>query len=164
MNEILDDYSYQNQPATYTRYASFWERLAAYLLDGLIVGVPMYIIMMIVMVPLSTTITADPESANLGLFFTVYILFIILSVVAMWLYFAYFESSEKQATIGKQAVGLKVTDLNGNRVSFGKASGRFFGKYLSMIIIYIGFIMVAFTDKKQGLHDMVAGTLVYKKY
>lgn len=73
------------------------------------------------------------------------------------------ESSAKQATLGKMAVGIVVTDMNGGRISFGNATGRFFGKILSGLIIYVGFIMVAFTDKKQGLHDMMAGTLVVQK-
>jgi uncharacterized RDD family membrane protein YckC len=73
------------------------------------------------------------------------------------------ESSSKRATLGKMALGIIVTDLEGKRISFGRATGRFFSKILSGIIIYIGFIMVAFTDKKQGLHDMIAGTLVIAK-
>jgi uncharacterized RDD family membrane protein YckC len=72
------------------------------------------------------------------------------------------ESSSMQATLGKMALGLKVTDLNGKQISFGKATGRYFAKIISAIILLIGFIMVAFTEKKQGLHDMIAGTLVVK--
>jgi uncharacterized RDD family membrane protein YckC len=56
-----------------------------------------------------------------------------------------------------------VTDLNGDRISFGKASGRFFGKIISRLILGIGFFMIGFTEKKQGLHDMIAGCLVVKK-
>ena len=65
--------------------------------------------------------------------------------------------------MGKIALGIQVTDLQGNRVSFGKALGRNVAKILSALILYIGFIMAAFTAKKQGLHDMIAGTLVVKK-
>lgn len=61
------------------------------------------------------------------------------------------------------ALGIKVTDMSGNRVSFGKATGRYFGKFISALILSIGFIMVAFTEKKQGLHDMMAGCLVVNK-
>ena len=61
------------------------------------------------------------------------------------------------------ALGIKVTDLNGRRIGFGKASGRFFGRILSMAIFFIGCIMIAFTEKKQGLHDKMAGCLVVKK-
>jgi hypothetical protein len=70
------------------------------------------------------------------------------------------ESSTKQGTLGKMALGIKVTDLNGNRIDFSKASGRYFGKIISSIILCIGYIMVAFTQKKQGLHDIMAGCLV----
>jgi uncharacterized RDD family membrane protein YckC len=77
-----------------------------------------------------------------------------------WLYFTLQESSQRQATIGKMALGIVVTDLNGERIGFAKATGRYFAKILSAIILLIGFIMVAFTEKKQGLHDILAGTLV----
>ena len=80
-----------------------------------------------------------------------------------WFYFAAMESSPKQATLGKLALSMKVTSLQGERISFGKATGRYFGKILSALILLIGFLMIAFTEKKQGLHDMLAGTLVANK-
>jgi uncharacterized RDD family membrane protein YckC len=73
------------------------------------------------------------------------------------------ESSGSQGTLGKMAVGIKVTDLYGNRIGFGKATGRFFGKIISFFILLVGYLMVAFTQKKQGLHDMMAGCLVVNK-
>ena len=82
--------------------------------------------------------------------------------VAQWLYFALMESSSKQATLGKMALGIRVTDVNGNRIGFGRATGRHFAKILSGLILGIGFLMAAFTEKKQALHDMIAGTLVVK--
>jgi uncharacterized RDD family membrane protein YckC len=92
------------------------------------------------------------------------ILFLVPVILILdWLYFALMESSSKQATLGKQALRIIVTDLEGKRISFGRATGRFFSKIFSIIIIYIGFIMVAFTGKKQGLHDMIVGTLVIAK-
>jgi uncharacterized RDD family membrane protein YckC len=78
------------------------------------------------------------------------------------LYAALMESSSKQATLGKMALGVRVTDLDGNRIGFGKATGRHFAKILSALILGIGFLMVAFTQRKQGLHDMLAGTLVMR--
>jgi uncharacterized RDD family membrane protein YckC len=77
-----------------------------------------------------------------------------------WLYEAFMESSSYQATLGKMIFGLKVTDLNGNRICFARATGRHFAKILSAMILGIGYIMVAFTERKQGLHDLLAGTLV----
>jgi uncharacterized RDD family membrane protein YckC len=79
---------------------------------------------------------------------------------AHWLYEAMMHSSSWQATLGKRALGMIVTDLDGRRLSFGRATGRHFAKWLSAMILGIGFIMVAFAPKKQGLHDMVAGTVV----
>ena len=80
-----------------------------------------------------------------------------------WIYFAGGESGYSQATIGKRAMGLMVTDLNGERITFGRASGRYFSKILSGLFFGIGYLMVAFSEKKQGLHDMMAGTLVVRR-
>jgi uncharacterized RDD family membrane protein YckC len=84
----------------------------------------------------------------------------ILSLFGNWLYEAFMESSSYQATLGKMIFGMKVTDLYGNRISFGRATGRHFAKWLSAMILGIGYIMVGFTERKQGLHDLLAGTLV----
>jgi uncharacterized RDD family membrane protein YckC len=120
-------------------YAGFWARVGAYLIDLLVVLIP---VVLLALIP---------------------ILGIILDIVGIWLYFALQESSERQATIGKRAVGIYVTDLQGRRISFGQATGRYFGKIISGLILYIGYIMVAFTEKKQGLHEMMAGTLVIRR-
>ena len=85
---------------------------------------------------------------------------IVLLVFGSWLYEAFMESSSYQATLGKMIFGMKVTDLNGNRISFGRATGRHFAKWISGMILCIGYIMVGFTERKQGLHDLLAGTLV----
>jgi len=79
-----------------------------------------------------------------------------------WIYFASLESSASQATLGKRMLGLKVADLSGGRISFGRATGRYFAKILSGVILLIGYIMAGFTEKKQALHDMLAGTLVLR--
>ena len=86
-----------------------------------------------------------------------------IAAVAKWLYFAYLESGEKQATWGKQALGIYVTDLAGQRVAFGRATGRFFAKIVTGLIpLGIGFIMAGFTERRQALHDMIASTLVLR--
>src|SRR5947207_11226480 len=85
-----------------------------------------------------------------------------VSIAAGWLYQSLLESSSWQGTVGKKVLGLRVTDLNGNRIGFGKATGRYFGKIVSALILGIGFIMIAFTEQKQGLHDIMAGTFVLK--
>ena len=87
----------------------------------------------------------------------------LVSLFGGWLYYALMESSRFQGTLGKMAVQIKVTDLEGNRVSFGRATGRYFGKLVSALVLFIGYIMVAFTEKKQGLHDIMAGCLVVRK-
>lgn len=79
-----------------------------------------------------------------------------------WLYFALMESSKYQATLGKMALSMKVTDESGKRISFGRATGRHFAKFLSTIIILIGYLMIVWNKKKQGLHDKLAHTLVVK--
>jgi hypothetical protein len=81
-------------------------------------------------------------------------------VLAAWLYHASLESSEWQATLGKKAVGLAVTDCNGAGISFGKATGRHFGHLISALTLTMGYLMVAFTEKKQALHDIMAGTAI----
>ena len=87
---------------------------------------------------------------------------VALQVVINWLYEALLTSSERGATLGKMAVGLRVVTEQGERISFLRATGRYFAKYVSALILGIGFLMVAFTDRKRGLHDMIAGTLVIK--
>jgi uncharacterized RDD family membrane protein YckC len=82
---------------------------------------------------------------------------------AAWLYFSLMESSAYQATLGKRLVGIMVTDLSGQRIGFGRATARFFAKYLSQLILYIGFFMAGFTQRKQALHDLIASTLVVRK-
>jgi uncharacterized RDD family membrane protein YckC len=88
-------------------------------------------------------------------------------MIAVWvislLYFSLMESSKTQGSLGKMAMGIKVTDLEGQRISFGKAFLRSIGKVISQMIMYIGYIMAAFTEKKQALHDIIASTLVVKK-
>ena len=84
----------------------------------------------------------------------------ILLVIVPWLYFAGFESSRSQATPGKTLMGLVVTDMDGQKPTFARTTLRFFAKFLSAIIIFIGFLMIGFTQKRQGLHDRIAGCLV----
>ena len=135
-------------------YAGFWKRVAASLIDTfvtLIVIVPVSLVMGI----LISTSGADLDFIELSKN--------ILGLLVGWFYYTVMESSKLQGTVGKFALGIKVTDLDGNQISFGKANGRYFSKIISTIILMIGYIMVAFTEKKQGLHDMMAGCLVVNK-
>ena len=87
----------------------------------------------------------------------------VAAAIGTWLYYTLMESSRYQATLGKMVLGIQVTDLEGNRISLARANGRYFGKVLSKMVLYIGFIMAAFTEKKQALHDVIAGCLVVRK-
>lgn len=87
----------------------------------------------------------------------------LFSICVFWIYYAVWESSKSQATPGKMLFGLVVTDTEGVQISFLKATGRTLGKYLSAVTLLIGFIMAAFTEKKQALHDILAGCLVLKR-
>jgi uncharacterized RDD family membrane protein YckC len=137
-------------------YAGFWLRFAAYLIDTIILG--------LVFVPVGVVLglmqAASASSQGPDLMPGINGLINVGSILAGWLYSSLMESSSWQGTVGKKVVGLRVTDLDGNRISFGKATGRYFGKILSGMICMVGFIMAAFTEKRQALHDMLAGTLV----
>ncbi|MDK2826256.1 MAG: hypothetical protein PWQ44_1436 [Methanolobus sp.] len=92
-----------------------------------------------------------------------YIYVVLGTFIIAILYFAGFESSKKQATIGKQALGIKVTDYDGSRISFGKAVLRFIVKDITALMLGIGYLAIIFSEKKQGLYDMAAGTVVVYK-
>jgi uncharacterized RDD family membrane protein YckC len=105
---------------------------------------------------------ADP--AQIGALVSVLVLFGGVALIGQWLYYAYLESGEKQATWGKQVLGIYVTDLSGNRVTFARASGRYFARLITgMIPLAIGYIMAGFTERKQALHDMIASCLVLRR-
>lgn len=95
--------------------------------------------------------------------YIVTLMFVLFATILKWFYLTRLESLPIKATFGKKIMGIIVTDLNGNPISFGRANGRYFAKTISSIILLIGFIMAAFTKKKQALHDKIAGTLVVKK-
>jgi len=137
-------------------YATFGQRFLAYLIDSLLMAAIFFPVGFLigVFVGISGAEVDDATAAALSLFIN------FVSIVVTWLYSAIMESSVWQATVGKKLFGIRVTDMSGNRIGLGKATGRHFGKYLSSIICVIGFIMAAFTEKKQGLHDILAGTLV----
>ena len=119
------------------QYAGFWQRFAAFIIDAIVLAVGTGIL---------TAITFGSGA--------------VAWIFAPWIYEALMLSSVRQATLGKMALGLIVTDLNGNTLSFGRATGRHFAKYLSACLLFIGFIMAAFTERKQALHDLIAQTVV----
>lgn len=121
-------------------YGGFGERFGAALLDGVILLIPNY--------ALAYLLPGGTGS--------------VLSIIVSWLYYAVQESGTAQATIGKKATGLKVTSMTGERISFAQATGRYFGKIVSTLILFIGYFMMLWDVKKQTLHDKMAGTLVVK--
>jgi len=133
-------------------YGGFWIRVVAYIIDAILISLVLGVVTSIFGVrymDMDDMSQIDP-TVNL------------LSLAVAWLYFALMESSERGATVGKMAMGLRVVTNDGKRLSFMNATGRYFAKILSAIIFCIGYIMIAFTDRKRGLHDMIASTLVIK--
>lgn len=132
-------------------YGGFWIRLVAYIIDAILISLAMGVVGTVAGIDFfSPDIETYDPTAN------------FISLLIGWLYFALLESSERGATVGKMAMGLRVVTDQGQRLSFLNATGRYFAKIVSAIILCIGFIMIAFTDRKRGLHDMIAGTLVVK--
>jgi uncharacterized RDD family membrane protein YckC len=150
---------------SYVQHAGFWLRFVAYLIDSLIVGagtVAVYIVFGIVGALLDNA-AGSSSSRGVGSSIASALAYAI-AVAGGWLYFSLQESSARQATLGKRAISIKVTDLEGRRVSFGRATARYFSKILSGLICDVGFIMAGFTARKQGLHDMIASTLVVRTH
>lgn len=134
-------------------YAGFIRRAAAFVIDSIIVGIAGSLIGLV-----TGFLAALFLGTERGLGF--YLFSSLLGIAVNLCYFAIFESSSWQATPGKKALGIKVTDLNGQRISFARATGRWAGKILSAAILYIGYLMCIWTHKKQCLHDIMAGCLV----
>jgi len=139
------------QATTYGQtYASFWRRLGAYVIDGILMNLLQLIWILPAMAGGMTS--GDEDSAQLVV--------TLGGFVASVLYFTFMESGKSQATLGKRWLGLKVVDENGQRITPGNAFGRFVGKVPSIMLLGIGFLMVFWTKKRQALHDKMAGTYV----
>jgi uncharacterized RDD family membrane protein YckC len=151
-------------------YAGFWKRVAAYILDAIILYLPSMLIQKMMGGDAAEAAMKQAQLASpgdlqvtftaLGHYYDTMMPAMLIITVITWLYFAFCESSAWQATPGKLALGIRVTDMQGRRISLPRALGRYPAKYLSTIILFVGFLMVAWTQRKQGLHDLIAGTLV----
>jgi len=156
-------------PVTRT-YAGFWLRFVAHLIDGFLLGVVALAVLLplFILTGLGATLHGlnrdnPPDPRIVAAFASSIGLLIGGSLILGWLYSAYFESSEWQGTVGKKVMNLVVTDLQGNRISFARASGRYFAKLISGLIPFgIGYVLAGITEKKQALHDMIAGCLVLR--
>jgi len=158
-------------PPVTRAYGGFWLRFAAHLIDALLLGA----IFLAICIPVAMLSglgaaiqglarhNSEPDPAAIAAFASSIALLVGVTTLASWLYYAYFESSDWQGTVGKKAMSLVVTDLSGNRISFARASGRFFAKIISGLIpLGIGYILAGVTEKKQALHDMIASCLVLR--
>ena len=146
-------------PVPTVRYGGFWIRFVAALIGGILVE--------LVVLPVGAMVGAmigvagyAVDMPRVGIHMVSFIISGTIGLLGSWIYEAAMESSSKQATLGKMALGLKVTDMEGRRISFARATGRHFAKLISGMILLIGYIMAGFTQRKQALHDMIAGTLV----
>lgn len=143
-------------------YAGFWLRVGAFAIDqGILVAVFYFGLMLCSMVFLGVTLGMESTPAeNPFSLFAGFAWLWLLMVAVPWLYHALFESSNRQATPGKLACGIKVTNLAGERIGFGRASARYFASWITSLTFLIGYLTVAFTDKRQALHDLIARTVV----
>jgi uncharacterized RDD family membrane protein YckC len=135
-------------------YAGFWIRFVAWLIDFILLMCVQFVsgIFIGFLAVAGSSTNGISRGINDGAGF--------IGLLVGWLYFALMTSSSKQATLGMMAFGLRVTDLYGRRISFGRATGRHFAAILSGCLFCVGYLMIAFTEKKQALHDQIAGTLV----
>lgn len=134
------------RPTSPPALASFWTRVAALLIDLSVLAI-LNLLLVLVLNQLLSPALGKTLASFLGFF-----LFAA--------YFSGLEGSTQGATLGKWALGLRVVDLDGQRIGFTHALGRFLGKLLSMAILLIGFLMAAFTERRQALHDFLSGTIV----
>jgi uncharacterized RDD family membrane protein YckC len=151
--------SYWDQPLSTwpPAYAGFWRRFFARCVDGLVLLIPSKILDSV----MEGAIPDDESEWATGL---IVVAVWLVAITAMWwLYEALQLSSVHQATLGRRALGIVVTDLNGDRISFARATGRYFADYVSLITFGIGYLIQLFTPKRQALHDLIAGTVVVLK-
>ncbi|MEA5668307.1 RDD family protein [Stenotrophomonas sp. MH1] len=146
-------------------YAGFWKRVAAYCIDSVIVGMVGGVIAMVIGMVLGIGMAGlgDSDAAGVGMIM-VQLLTNLISMAISAAYYAGFHASAGMATLGKMAVGIKVVRLNGDRMTLARAIGRYFATILSALTLCIGYVMAAFTERKQGLHDMICDTLVVDKW
>lgn len=165
------NYSHKPTSKSYP-YAGFWRRVWAFLIDSVIIGVisgviavPVLWVQVKKIIALGATagdasqLPPDVFLSYMGSIFGIQ----LFGFLALWLYNACMESSAKQATLGKMALGIKVVDEKGERIGFGRATGRAFGKILSNMILYFGNYMAGYTSCKQSLHDIITTTYVVDK-
>ncbi len=138
-------------------HPGFWWRFLARFVDGIIISVAFYFMSLIISVVGGSMAESEIGIMILGL------VFLVAMVSCGWLYHSLMETSTYQGSVGKIICGIKVTDMNGQRISFGRATGRYFGKILSSLLLCIGYLMCIWTEQKQCLHDRMSGCLLFRK-
>lgn len=138
------------------RYAGFWKRLLAFVVDLGVTSLIFFALAIILPILLGPRLGVPRGSVILAAGTVAWL-------AVTWLYWALMESSSKQGTVGKDLVGIMVTDAEGNRMSFGKATVRHFAKVVSALPALAGFVMAGFTAKKEALHDLITGSRVVVK-
>lgn len=146
------------------KYGGFWVRFVASIIDGIVIYI-IHSITALVFFGSMFPMPQDPDNVSLEFLFSAqYVGASVFSLLLDVVYYAGMQSSSKQATIGKMAFDLKVVRTDGSRISFLRGVGRYFSKWVSAIILMIGYIMAAFDRRKQALHDKIADTMiVYEK-
>lgn len=147
-------------------YAGFWKRVAASIIDSFVTTSLVYAVLIPLVMISGAGFGAfagepDAMAAGGGI---VMVVFYLISLLIPLFYLTWMHSSGNQATLGKMAVGIKVTSGEGHRISFWLAFGRYFAYILSSLLLMIGLIMAAFTERKQALHDLMCNTLVVDKH
>ncbi|HWQ19748.1 MAG TPA: RDD family protein [Methanotrichaceae archaeon] len=148
----LPETSGYSQPGI--RYAGFWRRLAAYMIDYIFITIAAAVSVIV----LGIMFAPPGFGWHIGWDYR-----LILGPIVPWLYWSILESSIYQATFGKMIMGIVVTDSRGRRITFRRATVRYWSKFLSALLLLAGFVMIGFTSKREGLHDMIAGSLVIRR-
>ncbi len=151
--------------STHVQYAGFWRRAAASVIDGFTVGLLALPITLPIAIGFGAAMAHGEDSGTAAMGpILLQVVLQLLSILLTVIYFSCFHASRLMATPGKLAVGIKVVRADGQRMSFGRSLGRAFAYYLSVLTLYIGFLVAAFTQRKQGLHDLVCDTLVVDRW
>jgi uncharacterized RDD family membrane protein YckC len=157
MREVISS----NAVEEIVKYAGFWKRLAAYIIDSIVAVIVTYFVSFVgaLLIGLPSREQFEGLALNIA---TTWICMIWL--VTPWLYWALMESSRRRATLGKRALGIIVTDIEGRRITFARGTVRYWAKILSLLTLLIGFIIAGFTSRKQALHDIISNCLVVVKH
>lgn len=142
-------------PSVAVSYAGFWKRFVANFIDSFV----LVVLTLVVRIVLVFVFGEGQEALRSR----TYEIVNLVGPVLGWLYYALMESSHLQGTLGTLAISIQVTDLQGRRLTFGRATARHFSKIVSVFTFWVGFLMAGFTERKQALHDLIASCLVINR-